>query len=256
MIVTAKSIDDENPELSMIARRGYGGVAILWKKKWMTKYQEEEIHDAVKRLKNGKSSDIDGISAEHYKNAETELLPLILHILNTVTEQLDIPQMLKGGIMTPSVLKSRIDIKIHQIQNQLQRGFTEAIPMIFAPFLASEAIIQSSEDDQEVLLLTLDAEKAFDKLEHEILFNKVYHYGIAGEWIPLHSVTESGLGCHMGTIGIATPTCADDILVLANSECELQGIMDIVFLCKIGNEELEHPGLILSIGNFEFETIW
>ncbi|CAC5360652.1 MYH [Mytilus coruscus] len=32
MIVTAKSIDDENPELSMIARRGYGGVAILWKK--------------------------------------------------------------------------------------------------------------------------------------------------------------------------------------------------------------------------------
>ncbi|CAC5378208.1 unnamed protein product [Mytilus coruscus] len=146
--------------------------------------------------------------------------------------------------------------------------------MIFAAFLASEAIIQSSEDDQEVLLLTLDAEKAFDKLEHEILFNKVYHYGIDGDmWILLRnmyremsirikwddlvsdkisvnqgiqqgaklstslykcynnaildSVTESGLGCHMGTIGIATPTCADDILVLANSECELQGIMDI-----------------------------
>ncbi|CAC5406653.1 unnamed protein product [Mytilus coruscus] len=238
------------------------------------------------------------------QNAETELLPLILHILNTVTEQLDIAQMLKGGIMTPvlkenkdrlnpanyrgitvtkiftkilqSVLKSRIDIKIHQIQNQLQRGFTEAIPMIFAAFLASEAIIQSSEDDQEVILLTLDAEKAFDKLEHEILFNKVYHYGIDGDmWILLRniyremsirikwddlvsdkisvnqgiqqgaklstslykcynnaildSVTESGLGCHMGTIGIATPTCADDILVLANSECELQGIMDIVY---------------------------
>ncbi|CAC5411196.1 unnamed protein product [Mytilus coruscus] len=236
------------------------------------------------------------------KNAETELLPLILHILNTVTQQLDIPQMLKGGIMTPvlkknkdrqnpanyrgitvtkiftkilqCVLKSRIDIKIHQIQNQLQRGFTEAIPMIFAAFLASEAIIQSNEDDQEVLLLTLDAEKAFDKLEHEILFNKVYHYGIDGDmWILLRnmyremsirikwddlvsdkisvnqgiqqgaklstslykcynnaildSVTESGLGCHMGTIGIATPTCADDILVLANSECKLQGIMDI-----------------------------
>ncbi|CAC5359489.1 unnamed protein product [Mytilus coruscus] len=151
--------------------------------------REEEIHDAVKRLKNGKSSDIDGISVEHYKNAQTELLPLILHILYTVIEQLDIPQMLKGGIMTlvlkknkdrqnpanyrgitvtkiftkilQSVLKSRIDIKIHQIQNQLQRGFTEAIPMIFAAFLASEAIIQSNEDDQEVLLLTLDAEKGF-----------------------------------------------------------------------------------------------
>ncbi|CAC5413724.1 unnamed protein product [Mytilus coruscus] len=107
--------------------------------------------------------------------------------------------------------------------------------------------------------------RLFDKLEHEILFNKVYHYGIDGDmWILLRnmyremsirikwddlvsdkisvnqgiqqgaklstslykcynnaildSVTESGLGCHMGTIGIATPTCADDILVLANSE--------------------------------------
>lgn len=97
--------------------------------------------------------------------------------------------MLKGGIITPilkknkerqnpanyrgitvakiftkilqSVLKSKIDIKIHQIQNQLQRGFTEAIPIIFAAFLASEVIIQSSEDDQEFLLLTLDEKKAF-----------------------------------------------------------------------------------------------
>ncbi|CAC5402874.1 unnamed protein product [Mytilus coruscus] len=125
--------------------------------------------------------------------------------------------MLKGEIMTPvlkknkdrqnpanfrgiivtkiftktlqSVLKSRIDIKIHQIQNQLQRGFTEAIPMVFAAFLASEVIIQSREDDQEILLLTLNAEKAFDKLEHEILFNKVYHYGIDGDmWILLHNM--------------------------------------------------------------------
>ena len=155
-------------------------------------------------------------------------------------------------------------------------GFTENIPMIFAAFLASEVIIQSCEDNQEVLLLTLDAEKAFDKLNHEILFNKMYHYGIDGDmWILLRnmyremsiqikwdnhvsdkifvnqeihqgaklstslykcynnsildSVSESGLGSHMGTINIATPTCADDILVLANSESELQGIMDIIY---------------------------
>ena len=137
--------------------------------------------------------------------------------------------------------------------------------MIFAAFLASEVIIQSCEDNQEILLLTLDAEKAFDKLNHEILFNKLYHYGIDGDmWILLRnmyremniqikwdnhvsdklfvnqgeklstslykcynnsildSVSESGLGSHMGTINVATPTCADDILVLANSESELR----------------------------------
>jgi len=37
-----------------------------------------------------------------------ELKPLILHILNTIIEELDIPQMLKRGIMT-AVLKNNKD---------------------------------------------------------------------------------------------------------------------------------------------------
>jgi hypothetical protein len=254
--------------------------------------KEEEIEQAIKNLKPGKSPDIDGISAEHYKNAMDELKPLILHILNTIIEELDIPQMLKRGIMTAvlknnkdrqtsqkiiqSILKSRVDIQIDQIQNPLHRGFTEAIPILFAVFIASEVIIESSTNNDELLLLTLDAEKAFDKLNHEILFNKLYHNGIKGDmWVLLRnmhremttqvnwdnhlseniyvnqsiqqgaklstslykcynnaildSVTEGGLGSHLGTISIATPTCADDILILANSECELQSIMDIIY---------------------------
>jgi 3-methyladenine DNA glycosylase/8-oxoguanine DNA glycosylase len=83
-----------------------------------------------------------------------------------------------------SILKSRVDIQIDQIQNPLERGFTEAIPMLFAAFIASEVIIESSTNNYELLLLTLDAEKAFDKLNHEILFNKLYHNGIKGDmWV-------------------------------------------------------------------------
>jgi hypothetical protein len=110
-----------------------------------------------------------------------ELKPLILHILNTKIEELDIPQMLKRGTMTPvikknkdrqnpanyggitvtkfftkiiqSILKSRVDIQIDQIQ----RGFTESIPMLFAAFIASEVIIESITNNDELLLLTLDA---------------------------------------------------------------------------------------------------
>jgi hypothetical protein len=42
-------------------------------------------------------------------------------------------------------------------------------------------IIESSTNNDELLLLTLDAEKAFNKLNHEILFNNLYHNGIKGE---------------------------------------------------------------------------
>jgi hypothetical protein len=37
-------------------------------------------------------------------------------------------------------------------KNPLQRGFTEAIPMLFAAFIASEVIIESSTNNDELLL--------------------------------------------------------------------------------------------------------
>jgi hypothetical protein len=51
---------------------------------------------------------IDGITAEHYKNSPTELLSIIVHILNTIVEQLDIPQLLKSGILTPVLKKTSV----------------------------------------------------------------------------------------------------------------------------------------------------
>ena len=61
--------------------------------------------------------------------------------------------------------------------------------MLFAAFIASEVIIKSSTNNDELLLLTLDAEKVFDKLNHEILFNKLYHNGIKGDmWVLLQNM--------------------------------------------------------------------
>ena len=69
--------------------------------------EDEEISLAVKNLKKGKSPDIDGISAEHYINAIEELMPVISLVLNTIIEHLDIPQLLKSGIMTPVLKKNK-----------------------------------------------------------------------------------------------------------------------------------------------------
>jgi len=41
----------------------------------------------------------------------------------------------------------------------------------------------------ELFIITLDAQKAFDKVNHELLFNKLYHDGIQGDlWILLRNM--------------------------------------------------------------------
>ena len=71
----------------------------------------EEIHKAINKLKSGKSPDEDGITAEHYKYGMEELIPFVIHILNNIITNLDVPQFLKSGILT-AILK----IKTKQTQ--------------------------------------------------------------------------------------------------------------------------------------------
>ena len=64
------------------------------------------------------------------------------------------------------------------------------ISSLLAAFITSEVVLNGLEDNEDVLfIVTLDAEKAFDKLNHEILFSKLYHYGIVGDtWILLRNM--------------------------------------------------------------------
>ena len=88
-----------------------------------------------------------------------------------------------------SILKSRIDPILNQTQNCQQRGFTEKVPSLNAALIVSEAHHYANTKDWPFYLATLDAEKAFDTVHHEILFNKNFHDGINGDmWILLRNV--------------------------------------------------------------------
>ncbi|VDI45336.1 Hypothetical predicted protein [Mytilus galloprovincialis] len=199
----------------------------------------KEVNKAIEKLKAGKAPDEDGISAEHYKHGMEELTPFIVHLLNLILTYLDVPIFLKTGILTPilkkekdktlpssyrgitvtktfakilqSILKDRVDSVFNNIQNSLQRGFTEGVSSLCAAFLTSKAIEESKKLKILLILITLDAEKAFDKLNHEILFNKLYHYGIRGKlWILLRNLYKG-----MSSIKVKWEgQCTEDVMVL------------------------------------------
>ena len=172
---------------------------------------------AIRKLKSGKSPGSDGLSAEHFKNLPDEALPYITGIINLIFKEKDIPKKLKAGVLTPvlkagkdkqlpsnyrgitvtttistiieSIIKERIEPQLVQKQSRLQRGFTQNSSSLNTAFLVTQATEHYKEQRDTLTLLTLDAQKALDKLNHEILFNidnKLHHDGITGSlWLLL-----------------------------------------------------------------------
>jgi hypothetical protein len=92
----------------------------------------------------------------------------------------------KYSSIVESILKGRLEKKLIPTQNRLQKGFTDRMSHLNIAFIVTECIMTCIEEDDDIFLITLDAQKAFDKLNHEILFNKLYHDGITGDLWTLH----------------------------------------------------------------------
>ena len=67
----------------------------------------KEVMNAIEKLNTGKSADENGIQAEHFRNANEELTPLLCEIINKIFQDLDIPDSMKSGILTPVLKKGK-----------------------------------------------------------------------------------------------------------------------------------------------------
>ena len=181
----------------------------------------EEVREAIQHLKKNKAPDAYGITAEHVQMAKESLVPIITAMINSTIQQGALPQHLKEGVLTPVLkkgkdqkvpsnyrgitvttifskilehtLQTRLNTILDDTQSKLQRGFTAKTSPLNAAFLVSEAIAENADLKNPMALVTLDAEKAFDRVWHERLFQKLYSDGINGKlWLLLRDLQGHG----------------------------------------------------------------
>ena len=181
----------------------------------------EEVQGAIKQLKKNKAPDAYGITAEHIQLAQVGLIPIITSLVNKTIELGSLPQHLKEGVLTPVLkkgkdqkipsnyrgitvttifskilehaLQTRLNNILDATQSKLQRGFTAKTSPLNAAFLVSEAIAEHADLSNPMALVTLDAEKAFDRVWHERLFLKLYNDGVQGKlWLLLRDLQANG----------------------------------------------------------------
>ncbi|MES9883383.1 MAG: reverse transcriptase family protein, partial [Sedimenticola sp.] len=174
---------------------------------------EMEVLKAIRRLHTNKAADCFGITSEHFKFGGTPLNLFVKNFINHVFETGKVPSFIKLGIVTPvykkgdptnpsnyrgitvtpvllkileQVLNNRHTRILDSNQSSLQKGFTPGMSSLNAAIILTECIKEAKHCKQQLIVTTLDAQKAFDVVNHQSLLNKLYRDGIEGmDWMLL-----------------------------------------------------------------------
>ena len=180
-----------------------------------------EVKEAISSLNKNKAEDIYGIVAEHILYGGEVLLEFLTTIINQLFTFGKIPESLKRGVLTPvykrkglnteaknyrgitilpvitrileAVLRKKIQPAINANQSALQRGFTRNSSPMNSSLILEEAIREQRDKRKPLYIAFLDANSAFDVVNHDSLLRKLYHIGIDGAtWLLIQSLHDGG----------------------------------------------------------------
>ena len=82
------------------------------------------------------------------------------------------------GKITESILRNRIQSKIKETQNPIQRGFTAKTSPLNSAVILEEIVRECKDSGKSVYFIFLDAKSAFDVVDHKHLMRRLYHIGV------------------------------------------------------------------------------
>jgi hypothetical protein len=202
-------------------------------------FTHEEIDDVVRNLKTDKSPGPNGLNLDFMKMCwnviKPELYDLCARFFNhdiclqsingsyiTLIPKIDNPvrvgdfrpiSLLNNSIKLPTkLLANRLHIVILKVVHQNQYGFIKGRIIQDCLAWSFEYLHLCHKSKKESVILKLDFEKAFDKVEHEAIIQMLQHKGFPQKWLKW----------------------IRDILVSGTSSILLNGVSSKVFHCKRG----------------------
>jgi hypothetical protein len=165
----------------------------------------ENVNVAIKKLKKGKSPGCDNLQSEHYIFASNKLSVLLCIVFNCMIIHSYVPEALLDTIIVPLVKGKKEDImdkdnyrpiaitcissKILELtildkyalypeSNDNQYGFKRNMSTDVCVFTLKEIIDYYKNQSSNVYTCFLDASKAFDKVNHWLLFSRLLRCGV------------------------------------------------------------------------------
>ena len=91
--------------------------------------------------------------------------------------------------MIEHILNGRHNVILDKSQSVLQKGFTSGGSSIDAGLILSECMSEAKNENKPLVVATLDAQKAFDVVDHDTLLRRLFLDGITGpDWLLLRDM--------------------------------------------------------------------
>jgi hypothetical protein len=148
----------------------------------------------VATLKKKKAEDIDNLTAEHLQYGGSTISDYLASTIHNIFYTKYVPDSIKKGLLTavptkdkdlsnPSnyrgvtvisiickllemCIRARIEGTLEKQQNKLQKRFTKGASSINIALLITESIYEAKDNNETLILITLDTEKTFDVVDH------------------------------------------------------------------------------------------